>query len=236
MDYEGNYFSDEENEGISERKRKAKKIRRICLYSVLVAVYLIIFALLLTNCEPDMYDEYVFSDEARAIYGTTPEAFEVYEIFPQTWMSFDGGIQVKGVAYTPNTNELELGIKYNHKKYVDKDGNKPSFELHYVYGEQEKVFEIVNTIEDKKGRYSYLRLSFAVDKLLLEENPYINGEASKDSETPDSDGIAETYKYVLVIKYPETTAPHYNEEDKDYQSRNIPIYDKNTAIQLTNYR
>ncbi len=235
MDYEGNYFPDEEYEDISTRKRKAKKIRRIIFYSIIIIVYLILFALMFTNCEPDIYEEYVFSKEAQEIYNSNPNDFKVYEIFPATWMSFDGGIQVKGVAYTPNTNELELGIKYN-KKYIDSNGVKPTFELRYVYGAQEKVFDIVNTVENSSGRYNYLRVSFAIDKLPLDDNPYINNDISEMDGIISNESVVETYKYILVVKYPEETAPHYNEEEKDEQSRNIPIYDKYTAIQLTQYK
>ncbi len=235
MDYEGNYFPDDEQ--IPARKRKFKKIRRWILYSIIIIVYLISFAVLFTNCEPDMYESYVFSDAAQDIYKQTPEDFKVYEIFPQSWMTYDGGVQVKGVAFTSNTNEMELGIKFN-KRYVDENGEQPIFELHYIYGELNKTFNVVNTIEEKKGRYYYKRLSFAIDPLPLEENPYTNPELKKDEESAieGEEEMTETFKYVLVIRYPEKTEPHYNDEELDEQVRNITIYDNKTAIQLTQYK
>ncbi len=234
MDYEGNYFPDEEE--ISDRKRRFKKIRRCILYGIIIIVYLVAFTVLFTNCEPDMYEKYVFSETARYIYSASPEAFEVYEIFPQTWMSYDGGVQVKGVGYTPETNEMELGIKFN-KKYIDDEGNAPVFELHYIYGEQHKVFNIVNTVTDSNGRYKYMRISYEIDTIPLDENPYINTELSREEseEVIDSTGMTETFKYVLVIRYPEKTAPNYEDEELDNQARNITIYNNNTAIQLTKY-
>lgn len=239
MDYEGNFFPDKDDEELSVRKRRFKTARRWIFYGIIIIVYLISFTVLFTNCEPDMYEEYVFSENARDIYKESPDSFQVYEIFPQSWMTYDGGVQVKGVAYTPNTNEMELGIKFN-KKYIDEKGNEPIFELHYIYGEQNKVLKITNTIDDKKGRYHYKRISYVVDPIPLEENPYTNPDLishdSEEEESIDTEGMVETFKYVLVIRYPENTAPDYQDEELDYQSKNITVYNNNTAIQLVKYK
>ncbi len=239
MDYEGKYFPEEDDEEISKGKRRFKKIRRWIFYSIIITVYVVAFTVLLANCEPDMYEKYVFSKTARDMYEKSPEDFEVYEIFPQSWMTYDGGVQIKGIAYTPNTNEMEIGIKYN-KKYIDDNGVEPIFELHYVYGEKDIKYDIVNTTEDKKGRYCYRRISYSIDPLILEDNPYINPESrdDEDSDVVDSeiaDEMTETYKYVLIIKYPDSTAPNYNDKDLDEQSRSIIVYNNKTAIQLTKY-
>lgn len=190
MDYEGNYFPDDEEE-ISKSKKITKKVLRYSLLGLVAAVYIVVFAVLLNNCEPDMYESFVFSPEANKLYGESPDEFEVYELFPTTFMNYDGSVQISGVGYACTASELEIGIKYNKRLESD---TFPRFELTDTDG---NVYDFVTTATDKQGRYNYVRLSFKDVALPLEENVYINPEVSAAVEGEGE--MYETFGYTLKI-------------------------------------
>lgn len=190
MDYEGKYFPDEEEE-TSKPRRVTKKVLRYSLLGLVAAVYIVVFAVLLNNCEPDMYESFVFTPEANRLYSESPADFEVYELFPTTFMTYDGGVQISGVGYAHTAHELEIGIKYN--KRLEAEG-LPRFVLTDTDG---NVYASVETAKDKQGRYNYVRLCFKNVDLPLEENVYINPEVSA---TVEGEGeMYETFGYTLQI-------------------------------------
>lgn len=190
MDYEGNYFPDDEEE-ISRPKKVTKKVLRYSLLGLVAAVYIVVFAVILNNCEPDMYESFVFSPEANRLYSESPSDFEVYELFPTTFMNYDGSVQISGVGYAKTAQELEIGIKYN--KRLEEDG-APRFVLTDTLG---NVYDCVTTAADKQGRYNYIRLCFKGVALPLEENVYINPEVSAAVEGEGE--MYETFGYTLQI-------------------------------------
>ncbi|MBQ3082285.1 MAG: hypothetical protein IJC49_07510 [Clostridia bacterium] len=231
MDYEGNYFPDEEEKELPRSKKIRKRIIRYILYGLVLFVYLVAFWVIFTNCEPSTYEEYVFSPEAREIYEKNPEEFMVYEIFPPVFMNFDGSVQLSGVAYAENAKELEIGIKYNKNLITNENGDKPLFSLVDTDG---NVYEVCNTVEDDKGRYHYYRLSFKGANLDLDGNVYINSEASTAAEGEGE--MFETFSYKLVITYPEGSDIKLDEEDEDKHKDEIVIFNSATPIQLTKYK
>lgn len=190
MDYEGNYFPDDDEE-VSKSKKITKKVLRYSLLGLVAVVYIVVFAVLLNNCEPDMYESYVFSPEANSLYSEDPDGFAVYEVFPTTFMNYDGSVQISGVAYAHSANELELGIKYNSR--LKSDG-LPRFVLTDTNG---NVYESVVTASDTQGRYEYLRLSFKGVDLPLDENVYIDPELSAAVEGEGE--MYETFSFTLQI-------------------------------------
>lgn len=196
MDYEGNYFPDEEDERSSKAAKRVKKALHYSFYALVAIVYVVVLAVLLNNCEPDVYKDYAFSPGANELYEADPQGFEVYEL-PKVLMSYDGAVQIAGVAYSPTAAELELGIKYNRSLKGEKDGAPPRFELKDTDG---RVYPVCNTESGKKGRYCYLRLSFSGVRLKLDENPYINPEASAAAEGEGE--MYETFSLFLEIHRP----------------------------------
>lgn len=218
MDYEGNYFPEEDN---SPKKVKiAKKTLRYILYGLVALVYLIAFTVIINNRELSMYKEYVFSPAASALYSADPDGFEVYELFPTTFMNYDGSVQIAGVGYAATANELELGIKYNQKLNNDETGYTPRFVLKDTNG---STYEICNVVNGKKGRYYYLRVCFAGVELPLEENAYINSDVSAAVEGEGE--MYETFKYVLEI---------YTEGNDEPEE--ILVFNNVTPIQLTKFK
>lgn len=218
MDYEGNYFPEEDNS--SKATKTTKKVFRYALYGLVTVVYIIVFAVILNNCEPNMYKEYVFSPAANKLYSANPDGFEVYEVFPTTFMNYDGSVQIAGVAYAATANELELGIKYNKRLDNEETGYKPRFVLTDTNG---NVYEICHTESVGKGRYCYMRASFAGVELPLNENVYINSEVST---TVEGEGeMFETFKYTLEI---------YTEGNEKPDT--ILIFNNVTPIQLINFK
>ena len=231
MDYEGNFFPDEEEKELPRRKKIRKRIIRYSLYGLVIFVYLVAFWVIFTNCEPDTYKDYVFSPAAVKLYEEDPEGFMVYEIFPTVFMNFDGSVQVSGVAYASNAKELELGIKYNKNLLVNEKGELPEFSIVDTDG---KVYRVCNKIEDDKGRYHYLRLSFADVNLDLDSNVYINSEAST---AVDGEGeMYETFSYKLIITYPDGADIKIDTEDEDKDSDELVIFNGAMPIQLTKYK
>lgn len=190
IDYEGSYFPDDED--VPPKKAKRKKILRYCLYALVAAVYVVILSVILCNCEPGIYKRFVFSPAANELYEADPDGFEVYEIYPTTFMNYDGSVQIAGVGYAATAGELEIGVKYNKK--LDGEGEPVRFVLTDSNG---GVYEICNTVGDEKGRYRYLRVCFAGVRLPLDENAYINPEVSGSAEGEGE--MYQTFGYTLQI-------------------------------------
>ncbi len=199
MDYEGNYFPEDEEENTSKKGRVIKKILRYALYSLVAIVYIAVFAVILNNCEPKMYEKYVFSPAANELYNADPDGFEFYEMFPTKFMNYDGSVQIAGVGYAKTAGELEIGIKYNKRLENKETGFKPSFVLTDTNGNS---YEICNVVTDSQGRYNYVRISFKGVELPIEDNVYINPEVSEEVEGEGE--MFETFKYKLKI-YKEDT-------------------------------
>lgn len=217
MDYEGKYFPDEDEEELSQSKKRRKKITKYIFYGIVALVYIVSFFILFSNCESDLYEEINFSEKAKKIYEEDPESFVVYEVHPQIFMNYLGSVQIDGVAYTPTANELELGIKFNKKLITD--GKEPRFLITDTNGNN---YEVCSVITDEKGRYKYMRISYADIKLNLDENVYTNPNFK---EAAEGEGEAfDTVKYTLIIEYSDGT-----------ESESIDIFNSKTAIELTEY-
>ncbi len=231
MDYEGNYFPDEEEEELPRAKKIRKKIIRYSFYSLIIAVYVIAFVVIFANCEHKIYEEYIFSPKANELYKADPDAFAVYELFPRVFMNYDGSVQISGVAYAENASELELGIKYNKNLLINEKGEGPEFSLVDSDG---KVYKLCNSKAATKGRYNYLRLCFEGVVLDLDGNRYINSEASTAA---DGEGeMFETFNYKLVIKYPENADIKTDAEDEEKETDAFVIFDGATAIQPVDFK
>jgi len=230
MDYEGNLFPDEEEEELPRSKRIRKKAVRYFFYSIIILVYLVAFWFIFTNCDSDIYEEYDFSPSARELYEKDPDNFKVYEIFPPSWMNYDGSVQIAGTAYAEAAGELEFCIKYNKNLLTNDKGETPEFSLVDTYG---KVYKLCNTIEDNEGRYRFLRVSFSGVKLDLQDNVYINNEASTAVEGEGE--MYETFSYKLLIHYPENADIKTDVDDEDISNDEIIIYNSNVPIQLGKY-
>lgn len=231
MDYEGNYFPDEEEEELPRAKKIRKKVIRYCFYSLIIAVYVIAFAVIFANCEHKIYEEYIFSEKANELYKASPKEFAVYEMFPRVFMNYDGSVQISGVAYAETANELELGIKYNKNLLINEKGEGPEFSLVDSDG---KVYKICNTEKASKGRYNYLRLCFEDVELDLDSNVYINSEAS--TATDGEGEMFETFNYKLIIKYPENADIKTDAEDEEKGADELIIFDGVTAIQPVDFK
>ena len=219
MDYEGKYFPDEEDERTSRPVKRTKKILHYIFYTIVAVVYVIVFAVLLNNCEPKMYKKYVFSQKANELYEASPDDFMVYEFFPKKFMSDDGRIQIAGAAYAEAASEIELGIKYNKKLNDPETGKAPEFVLKDTNG---NLYPICNTVVKNKGRYCYMRLSFSEVAFSLDENVYINEEASAAAEGESE--MFDSFGYFLEI------------HSADEEPVKITVYNNVTPIQLTEFK
>ncbi len=218
MDYEGNYFPDEEESSQSKGKTVRKKIIRYGFFGLISLIYVVSFAILFTNCELDLYTQITFSKRAQQIYNESPEDFVVYEMYPQVFMNYDGSVQIDCVVYSPTVNELEIGIKYNKKLIVD--GNEPTF---FLTDTNENSYNVCNVVSDTKGRYVYARISFEQVTLNLEENVYTNPDFSADAE---GEGEAyDTLKFVLTIDYSDSK-----------ENEALSIFNSNTAIEIIDFK
>ncbi|MBQ4648363.1 MAG: hypothetical protein IJB76_04295 [Clostridia bacterium] len=217
MDYEGKYFPDEDEEELSESRKKRKKVIKYSFYGLVALVYIVAFSVLFSNCEPNSYKELKFSAEAQTLYRQSPEDFTVYEMYPSIFMNYDGSVQIAGVFYSPTAKELEIGFKYNKKLVTDK--GEPKFSLIDTNGNS---YEMSVNSTDKSGRYLYARISYKGVELNLNENVYINPDYSDEAE---GEGEAyDTFKCSLLIEY----------SDRD-ESEELVIFNSKTAIELSKY-
>ncbi len=218
MDYEGKYFPDEDE---NENKGKKKKILKYSFYIIVAVVYAVAFSVLFTNCEPAMYKSFLFTADTVLAYENAPDDFVLYEIHPRIFMNYDGSVQFDGVAYTPTTNELELGIKYNNKKLVI-DDKAPTFTLVDTNGNR---YESCINAKESEGRYSYIRISFLDVRLNLNDNYYINPEIKDKVEGEGAE--YDTLKFSLEIVYPDAL---------EKEPEIIDIFNGNTPIEPTEFK
>ena len=182
MDYRGDYFADDENEGLSKKAIKRKKIRRIIFYGLVFIIYLIVFIRFARSCDADLINNVYLSSEARQAYRSGAE-LTVYRVNTKEFMNYDGTLQLKNVVYAESANEMEIGVKYREKDGTPENEFTLSYSLDDNLGNR---YEICGRVSKKKNGYVYERISFKRVKIDLEYN-YLN----RSSEDAAYDGYSE---------------------------------------------
>ena len=265
MDYKG-YDEEEEleNPWNTEGTRRIKRIFKAIFYSISFVVYAVLFFIFFTSCEPGMFDKMFFTEKTREFARQNPEAIQIYKIRPKDFMNYDGSIELAHIYYAKNTEELEVGVKYNLKKLTD---GKVEGALVYILEDSDgNFYTTVSEVYDSNRRYGYARVTFSSVNIDLTQNSYYKYNEISDYDSfrrvqssltasggDENDGGSSYYLY--IFKYDSFIKRDYVNIDKngrlqiDYAALKAEseeneyavlskheIYNNNTVIYLEDYQ
>ncbi len=88
-----------------------KKVPKIIFISLIILVWVVIFAILAARSNNDIVETPILSDSARQLYDRNPSEFTSYFIHTKEFMNKDGTIQLIDSVYAEDAHELEVGIR-----------------------------------------------------------------------------------------------------------------------------
>lgn len=168
----------DQSESESKGFRIAKNIFKGLLFGASALVWVLIFWVIISTREPSFYKSMIFTDRT-AEAAKANDALPVWQIHVATWMNYDNSISVSGVWYSPDTQELELGFRFNTKLLKRKDEDGISFEDALVYTLTDKdgnPYTAVSVTDTVIGRYHYYRVCYSGVRI----------------DMPETDGTADT--------------------------------------------
>lgn len=265
MDYKG--YDDEEeleNPWNTEGTKRVKRIFKIILYSISFIVYAAVFFVIFSSCEPGMFDKMFFTEKTRQYARQNPDSIKVYKLQPKDFMNDDGSIELANIYYAKNTEELEVGVKFNFKKLTS---GKVEGALVYILADSNgNFYTSVSEVYDSNRKYGYARVTFGSVKIDLTQNVYfkyteisdyasykkaksnLNLTASEGDENTQDNGVAYylyIYNYDSFIRKDYVSADENGnlridfaalQEDKNAALSKHEIYNNNTVISLEKYQ
>ncbi|MBQ8325283.1 MAG: hypothetical protein IJX82_09060 [Clostridia bacterium] len=156
-------FSDQEFDEVRD-ERESKSFRVVkntfkgILYGASALVWVLILAVLFTTREADLYTEMQFTDATQKVAEET-EDYKVHQVIIMGFMNQQGSITLSSSTcfYAKETQELEIGVKYN-KKLTDNDTEDAI--VYKLVDKNGKVYPVLQVKEDAIGRYGYARVCF----------------------------------------------------------------------------
>ena len=167
MDYQGNYFPEEQDENESKIYRTVKGIFKWTMYGISFVVYGIILFLIFINRDSKILETNYMAelDEVNAV---DTDDIELYRMNTKIFMNDDGSLQLHNVDYSDEYGILELGIKFNAKKLTD--GVYEDSLIYVLEDSNGNKYEEVNSVSDRGGRYGFERVCFRGVKISLDSN------------------------------------------------------------------
>lgn len=180
MDF-NNYDDDSEEELYPHQSKTQKIVKytfRYTLYAISFLIWIILLFSVFSSCDPGMFNNMFFSDQAREIAEKEQNSFDVYNIQPAVDMNYLGTVQLKSIYYAADADELEIGIQFNLEKVA---GGKLDNSLVFVLtDDNDNYYKAVYMVTDSNRKYGYARVSFAGVVLDLENNKYFDYTTSYD--------------------------------------------------------
>ncbi|MDL2287667.1 hypothetical protein LJB90_03830, partial [Eubacteriales bacterium OttesenSCG-928-G02] len=201
------------------------KVAKYIFFAMIIFTWLAFFMVFFFRKDDKILKTVILSDETRQVYTAAPDEFELYQFFPNEFMSQNGDIQLFVNVYTPNTEEIEIGVRLSASA-LDDDAYK---QLHFVITDNKgNSFTPVKRVSRNKNIniseninfiYSYERISFSGIYLDLDKNIIYRDKDYQTTSEIEED-IKNREISLLVYK---------NETDKDpYFS--IILYNDNMYI------
>ena len=230
MDYEGKYFPDEDDGRQSKTGKTVKKIFKYLIYGISFLVYAILIYRIIATSDLDLVEQMIFTSETRAEAERLGDDFDLYYVFPETFMNNDATIQIKNCYYAAAQGEYELGTRYSSEITGD---NMETELLYTLTDSRDNEYPLVNRVRDTKDKYVFERLCFSNVAFDLSENVTNRGEdfsqeysrlyeeglalAVSDADAEDfaedyADSATEGTVYTLRIYRPGTEAPIFSTE------------------------
>lgn len=245
MDYQGNYFPEDEDERQSVTYKRVKGFFKWTMYGISFVVYALLFYFIFVNRDPALLEE----NYMHTVAGYTDTDFsgiDLLRINPPQFMNDDGSLQVYNVDYAPELGLMEMGIRFNAKKLTEGDrGDVLEYKLEDSDG---NAYKLVHKITDSGGRYGFSRICFEglkpdlssndleIEKLLAAE---VKEAAENDSRTYReymNDTLRE-YPRSSYVKY--ELSIYYVRKNGDESEKTLLhtflIYDNQTVFYKTDY-
>ncbi|MBO4501220.1 MAG: hypothetical protein J5760_03170, partial [Clostridia bacterium] len=157
MDYQGNYFPEDEDERSSVTYKRVKGFFKWTMYGISFVVYALLFYLIFVNRDRALLEK----NYMHLINGYTDidtSEVELLRINPREFMNDDGSLQVYNVDYAAGKGLIEMGIRFNANKLTEGDNGDV---LDYVLEDSDgNVYKMVNKVTDSGGRYGFARICF----------------------------------------------------------------------------
>lgn len=167
MDYQGNYFPEEQDENESKVYRIIKGIFKWTMYGISFIIYIILFYLMFVNRDSKIL-ETNYMGKLPQLTEVETEEMELYRINTKVFMNEDGSLQLYNIDYSDEYDIIEIGVKFNAKKLTDE---RYSNCLEYVLSDSEgNTYDLVNSVTDSGGRYGFARICFNNIDLDIESN------------------------------------------------------------------
>lgn len=180
MDF-NNYNGESEEELYPHQSKTAKRIKftfRYLLYGISALIWVGVFYMIFTSCDPGLTNKMVFSNKAREMAQKNPDFFTVYNLQPSDYMNYNGSIQIQNIYYAKDAKELELCVKFNMEKITN---DKLNDALIFVLSDSDRnYYPAVNIMTDSNKKYGYARVSFGNVVLNLNDNKYYDYTTSHD--------------------------------------------------------
>ncbi len=227
MDYEGNYFPEqdkrEENENSSKAGKIIKGVFKYTFWGICALVWGLVFYRMFTSGDAKLLEEMYFSDDAVVIAEKLGDNFRVYSVQTTSTMNKGGTIQIYNNYYAADAKEFEIGLKYRMKHFTGEKDTQLPFEVS-LYDGNGKEYSVCNTEFTTKFDYGFARIAFSGIELSFEDNHYENFSLEEYKETS-----AETSR----------VTPHMNDDGQVLNTKNelffIVKYDGQEIARLQVY-
>lgn len=171
MDYRGDFFPEEQNEYSTKAGRIIKRIFKTLIYglSISLLVFLTFYAFIY-NRDSELVTRMIFNESVEEMYTARDSDAEMYRIFPATFMSDQGEIQLYNLYYAKDASMSEICVKYNKNKFTGADGSVGNAFSYTLTDSDGNSYELISCASDIQGRYCYERICFDGTEFDLESN------------------------------------------------------------------
>ena len=242
MDYQGNYFPDDEDERESKTYKRVKGVFKWTMYGLSFVVYALLFYFLFVNRDRAVLEKN-YMTEVSGYTQYSEQEIELLRINPREFMNYDGSLQVYNVDYAEALGLLELGLKFNANKLT---GGDKGDVIDFVFSDSEgNEYPLAAKHTDSGGRYGFARVCFSGVKLDLDSND-LQTDKTVDSmanelSIDDPDEFEEAYNRLKRDFTPKsdvtyTLSVYFRREDGERTLlHEFVIYDNSVVYYATDY-
>lgn len=112
---ENELFEEEELNTSVPKKRGAwyytKKTLKYIFFAIMTVAWVSVLLVIFLRRDDPLVSTPVLSENARAVYESSPETFEFYRVYPAEFMSEEGAFQLKNCVYAASAGEYEIGLR-----------------------------------------------------------------------------------------------------------------------------
>ena len=242
MDYQGNYFPEDEDERRSVTYKRVKGFFKWTMYGISFVVYALLFYFIFVNRDPALLEK----NYMHTCPGIDASGIDLLRLNPPQFMNDDGSLQVYNVDYAPEYGLMEMGIRFNAKKLTEGDkGDVLEYKLDDSDG---NTYNAIYKYTESGGRYGFARICFEGIKLDLSSNDLeiekllaaeVKEAAENDSrsyreymdETLRGYPRGSNVKYELSVYYVRKNG----DENEKTLLHTFLIYDNQTVFYKTDY-